>query len=117
MKFGNIISLPLQSVAENQLAKISKNKRVGERLPESPDGLLAAKAAYQTFANVKTEEQLCCDMATPAKPGHKGESHWHRPNPDTTSKFDEYLNAKGNPVPNNHKDSHLYPPKDSKCYL
>jgi hypothetical protein len=59
-----------------------------------------------TFENKAKGEKLRYDEGKPGETGHKGESHWHRPNPDTTSRHDEYLDADDNPVPEHSDPSH-----------
>jgi hypothetical protein len=98
-----------------------KKKQIDERLPGDPDELLndpnweetshpnAKEHGHRTFENKETGEKLRYDEGKPGVPGHKGESHWHRFNPDKTSKLDEYLDANDNPVPENSDPSHLYP--------
>jgi len=49
------------------------------------------------------------DAAKSGTTGHKAQDHWHRYNPDSSGDVDKYLDAKGNPVPDGHPDSHLYP--------
>lgn len=108
----------------SQSLSMEKKRQVDVRLPSNPDELLddpnweeishpEAKAkGHRIFENKTTGETLRHDEAKPGKDGHRGESHWHRDNPNSTNKFDEYLDAQGNPVPDGHSDSHLYPPAD-----
>ncbi len=105
----------------NQLAM--GKKQIDARLPGSPDELLndpnwketthpdAKAKGHRTFENKETGEELRYDEAKPAAPGHKGESHWHRPNPNSINRSDEYLDANDIPVPRNSPESHLYPPE------
>jgi len=102
---------------------MQKKKQVDERLPNDPDHLWnnpewtetshpdAKENGHRTFENTKTGEKLRYDEAKPEAPGHKGDSHWHRHNPNTTNRFDEYLDANDVPVPRNSPESHLYPPE------
>ena len=64
------------------------------------------------FRNEKTGEELDFHFGKPGKPRHQGRDHWHRPNPNKKIDGKEYLNGKGEPVPKNHPDSHLYPADD-----
>ena len=96
-------------------------KQIDARLPNSPDELLndpdweetshpsAKENRHRTFENKAKGEKLRYDEGKPGETGHKGESHWHRHNPDTTSRHDEYLDADDNPVPEHSDPSHLYP--------
>jgi len=98
-----------------------KNKQRDERLPKDPEGLLndhnwketshpeAKEKGHRIFENKKTGEKLRYDEAKPGEAGHKGESHWHRFNPDTTSRQDKFLDANDNPAPEHSEQSHLYP--------
>jgi hypothetical protein len=91
-------------------------------LPANPDELLkrpgwkeithpkAGKAGKRTFENENTGEKIRHDQGTPGFPGHKGRDHYHRPNPDATNWRDQYLDGQGNPVPEGHDLSHIYPP-------
>ena len=96
-------------------------KQIDTRLPDSPDELLddpnweetshpeAKEHGHRTFENTKTGEKIRYDEAKPGTTGHKAQDHWHRFNPDKTSKLDEYLDANDNPVPEHSDPSHLYP--------
>ncbi len=98
-----------------------KEKNRDTRLPQNPDQLLedsewketthpkAKEHGHRTFENTKTGEKLRYDAAKPGETGHKGDSHWHRFNPDSTSKFNKFLDANGDPVPEHSEPSHLYP--------
>ena len=50
------------------------------------------------------------DKGKPGELGHKGHDHYHRPNPNSTGKHDEYLDGCGRPVPDKSEESHLYHP-------
>ena len=100
---------------------MQKKNQVDERLPSDPDELLngsnwaeishpnAKENGHRTFENTKTGEKIRHDAGKPAATGHKAQDHWHRHNPDSTGDVDKYLDVKGNPVPDGHQDSHLYP--------
>ena len=99
--------------------KREKEGRVDPTLPldplNDPDwediGHPNAKAAgHHDLRNRNTGEIIRYDEAKPGKTGHKGHEHFHRPNPNTTEKHDEYLDEKNNPVPDGHDNSHLYRP-------
>ena len=108
----------------SQSLSMEKKRQVDVRLPSNPDELLddpdwveithpeAKEKGHRTIENTTTGETLRHDEAKPGENGHKEESHWHRFNPNSTSKFDEYLNSDDLPVPRNSPESHLYPPKD-----
>lgn len=103
--------------------QINTEKQIDPRLPENPDDLLkdptwketthpeAAKAGHRTFVNTQSQEKLRFDKGEPGEYGHKGESHWHRFNPNKSGKHDEYLNANDEPVKKYSDESHLYAPK------
>ncbi len=105
----------------NQSLDIGKKKQLDERLPNNPDELLndsnweetshpkAKEKGHRSFENKSTGEKLRYDEGKAGAPGHKGESHWHRSNPNATNRFDEYLDANDNPVPEHSDPSHLYP--------
>jgi len=105
--------------AVNQLAM--GKKQIDIQLPDNPDELLndpnweetshpeAKEHGHRTFENTKTGETIRHDAGKPGTTGHKAQDHWHRHNPDSTGDIDKYLDAKGNPVPDGHPDSHLYP--------
>ncbi len=105
--------------AANQLSM--EKKQIDTRLPDSPDELLddlnweetshpeAKEHGHRTFENTKTGEKIRYDEAKSGTTGHKAQDHWHRHNPDSKGDIDKYLDAKGNPVPDGHPDSHLYP--------
>lgn len=111
----------LNQFAEEKRSSMQRKKQVDARLPDNPDELLndpnweetshpgAKEKGHRTFENKETGEKLRHDAAKPGATGHKGESHWHRHNPDSTGDIDKYLDAKGNPVSDGHPDSHLYP--------
>ncbi|MCP5505722.1 MAG: hypothetical protein H7A38_02435 [Chlamydiales bacterium] len=92
------------------------------KLPTNPDYLLknskweetshplAKERGHRMFENKETGEKLSFDEAKPGEPGHKGKSHWHRYNPNSTGDHDKYLDAQGNPVAKGSHESHLYSP-------
>ncbi|MBI5346976.1 MAG: RHS repeat-associated core domain-containing protein [Chlamydiae bacterium] len=110
----------ISQYALNQKLAMGK-KQIDVQLPNSPDELLndpnweetshpeAKENGHRTFENTKTGETIRYDAGKPGTTGHKAEDHWHRHNPDSTGDIDKYLDAKGNPVPDGHPDSHLYP--------
>ena len=62
------------------------------------------------FRNKNTGEIVEYDEAKPNEFGHKGHSHYHRPNPKKTGDHNKYLDEKRNPVGKHHEKSHLYHP-------
>ena len=96
-------------------------KQIDARLPNSPDELLndpdweetshpsAKENGHRTFENKAKGETIRHDHAKPGTTGHKAINHWHRHNPDATGDHNKYLDGNGNPVPDGHPDSHLYP--------
>lgn len=111
----------LSQLALNKKQDNGKNKQIDERLPSNPDDLLndsnwqetghpGAKAkGHRFFENKETGEKLRHDEGKPGESGHEGESHWHRYNPNSTGKHDEYLDANDYPVRRHSNESHLYP--------
>lgn len=101
-----------------------KSGSVDPSLPANPDDLLkrpgwketthpdAGKRGHRTFENGKTGEKLRHDEGKPGQAGHEGHDHYHRPNPNTTSKRDEYLDHDYNPVGRHSDPSHLYAPEN-----
>lgn len=95
--------------------------QIDARLPGSPDELLndpnweetshpdAKENGHRTFENKETGEIIRYDTGKSGATGHKAQDHWHRHNPDSRGDIDKYLDAQGNPVPDGHSDSHLYP--------
>ena len=69
----------------------------------------AKEAGHREFENTETGEKLRYDEGKSGETGHKGESHWHRYNPNSTSRLNEYLDENNNSVPRNSPESHLYP--------
>ncbi len=102
-------------------AKRKKQGGVDETLPKDPfnDPNLedithpdaAAKGHYE-FKNKQTGEKLRFDKGKPTLNGHKAYDHYHRPNPNTKGRYDEFLDANGNPVPDKSDPSHLYRPEN-----
>ena len=70
----------------------------------------AEAAGHQEFVNRNDPtQQLRFDRAKPGEPGHKGQDHWHRINPNRKIDGKQYLDENGNPVNRNTHGSHLYP--------
>ena len=67
------------------------------------------KGHYQ-FKDKETGQILEYDKGKPGEPGHKGRDHYHRPNPNSTGRHDEYLDGNGRPVSDKSEESHLYHP-------
>ncbi len=53
--------------------------------------------------------KIVCDEAVPNAEGFRGKKHYHILNPNSTSRYDYYLDRNGNPVPKNSKQSHIIP--------
>jgi RHS repeat-associated protein len=68
-------------------------------------------AGHNTFKNKKTGEKIRLDNGKPGEKGHEQHDHYHRLNPNSKGKYDEYLDKNYNPVPRGSEDSHLYPPQ------
>ncbi|MBV1777355.1 hypothetical protein KSF73_16665 [Burkholderiaceae bacterium DAT-1] len=91
-----------------------------EGLPKDPDKLKekgydetshpeAAKRGHRSFKHPETGDELRHDKGKDGAPGHEGKDHYHRYNPDSTGKGDQYLDKNGNPTPRGSDASHLYP--------
>lgn len=99
---------------------VSKLKKVAKRgLPTNPDDLLkrgyketthpeAAKRGHRTFEN-SDGDKVRFDQGKPGKNGFEGRGHYHRYNPDATSKRNQYLDKNGNPCARGCDASHLLP--------
>ncbi|MBQ7797671.1 MAG: hypothetical protein IJ371_00930 [Clostridia bacterium] len=61
------------------------------------------------FKNPKTGDDLEYHKGLPGEHGYRGKDHYHWKNPHSKNNKDFYLDKNGNPVPKNHKDSHLLP--------
>ncbi|MES2345443.1 MAG: RHS repeat-associated core domain-containing protein, partial [Chlamydiota bacterium] len=101
-------------------SKVYRKQQIDERLPKQPDDLLenpeweeishedAKEKGHRTFQNAQTGEKLRYDEGKSGEFGNRGESHWHRYNPNSTSRHDEYLDVNNMPAPRNSPESHLY---------
>jgi len=69
----------------------------------------AAAAGHRTFENPATGDKVRHDQGKPGAPRHEGTDHYHRYNPKSTGKGDQYLDANGKPVPRGSDASHLQP--------
>lgn len=110
-----------QSSSEDQSdSDVSSSEGKPEGLPENPDDLLergyvetshpdAAANGHRTFVNPETGDEVRHDKGEEGKPGHRGQDHYHRSNPGSTSRHDEYLDSDGNPTPSGSDASHLPP--------
>lgn len=109
---------------ENGAESASEGGADGEKnpagLPENPDDLIndgyeetshpeAANRGHRTFENPQTGDKVRHDKGKPGEPGHEGKDHYHRYNPNSTSRHDEYLDNAGNPCRRGCDESHLYP--------
>lgn len=65
------------------------------------------QSGSRNFKNDKTNEEIRFDPGKEGKPGWEGKNHWHRLNPNRTSKGDEYLDRFGNAVPRGSGPSHI----------
>ncbi|MBF8264108.1 MAG: hypothetical protein HW387_1773, partial [Parachlamydiales bacterium] len=100
----------------------NKEGSVDPSLPANPDELLnrpdwketthpdAGKKGHRTFENKETGEKIRHDEGNPGEPGHQGNDHYHRPNPNKTNWANEYLDGQGKPVPDGHDKAHIYSP-------
>ena len=106
---------------ESMASDVNKQTETpGLSLPAKPDDLLtqgwketthpeAAKLGHRKFENPKTGEIVRFDEGRPGQPGFEGQDHYHRLNPNKTSKRDEYLDLNGNPVARGSGPSHILP--------
>lgn len=69
----------------------------------------AAEKGHYQFRDKDTGEIVNFDKGKPGASGHEGFDHYHRVNPNRTSKLDHYLDGQGNPVPKGSDASHIYP--------
>lgn len=95
-----------------------KKGSVDESLPKDPfkdsryenvSNPKAAEKGHYQFKNKETGEVVNFDKGRPGETGHEGFDHYHRLNPNSTSKLDHYLDGQGNPVPKGSDASHIYP--------
>lgn len=119
---GDYYSGDIVSDLNNWSYSAMKSGSVDSSLPANPDDLLkkpgwketthpdAGKRGHRTFENEKTGEKLRHDERKRGESGHEGHDHYHRPNPNTTNKRDEYLDHNYNPVGRHSDSSHLYAP-------
>ncbi len=119
---GDYYSGDLTPGANDWFYSTLKSGSVDPSLPANPDDLLkkpgwketthpdAGKRGHRTFENGKTGEKLRHDEGKPGEAGHEAHDHYHRPNPNTTSKHNEYLDHNYNPVGRHSDPSHLYAP-------
>ena len=113
-----------KSGVEIQAALDELRKRAGAPsrlvLPPNPNDLLkdgwvetsnsnAAATGHREFKNPQTGEEVWFDKGRPGKPGFEGKDHYHRVNPNSTSKRDSNLDVHGNPVPRGNNRSHIIP--------
>jgi RHS repeat-associated protein len=68
------------------------------------------KAGHREFENTQTGEKIRFDKGDPTRYGHEAYDHYHRYNPKSTNKHDQYLDKDGNSVRRGDDKSHLYPP-------
>ncbi len=110
--------------ADIQAALDDLRKRAGVPsrldLPTNPDDLLktgwietthpsAGATGRRTYENAISGEKLEFDKGRPGERGFRGVDHYHRTNPDKTTKQDAYLDGDGNPVSDGSKRSHIIP--------
>lgn len=67
------------------------------------------KSESRDFYNSKTKDRIRFDKGQNDKPGYRGKDHYHWYNPKSKNNKDFYLDKNGNPVPKQHKNSHLLP--------
>jgi hypothetical protein len=89
-------------------------------LPANPDDLLkegweetthskAAATGHRTFVNLKTGQTVEFDKAKPGEPGWSSQDHYHLRNPNSTSRYDRYLDNNGRAVRAGSEPSHFLP--------
>ncbi len=90
-----------------------------KNLPKNPDDLVKNgwkditdernQSQSRDFYNPKTNDKVRFDKGQKGKSGFRGKDHYHWHNPKSKGKNDYYLDKNGNPVPKQHKNSHLLP--------
>ena len=114
--------VPIASPGQNALSSTtSKTGPLPFPLPKDPNDLItqhgyidtshpsAAASGRLKFENPGTGDVLEFDRSKPGDTGFGGVDHYHRQNPNRTSKKDKYLDKNGNPVKEHSKHSHLVP--------
>jgi len=104
--------------------KLEKRKKQGGIDPSLPSDIkdLENNSDWEDISHPKEKEHgrrrfrdkntnliLEYDEGNFGEPGHRGHGHFHRPNPNSTGKRDQYLDANNNPVADGSEESHLYP--------
>lgn len=103
-----------------QGVKATKAAKGAKGLPDKADDLVkqgykdtshpdAAKAGHRTFENPQTGDKVRFDKGKSGKPGYEGKDHYHRYNPNSSGKHDQYLDKNGNPCARGCDESHLFP--------
>lgn len=69
----------------------------------------AAKNGVRRFRDRKTGDEIEFHKGKSGEPGWGGRDHWHRFNPNATSRKDAMLDRNGQPVPKGSNPSHLEP--------
>lgn len=72
------------------------------------------KRGRKKFVNQETGEIIEFDKGKPDETGHKQCDHYHRKNPKSVNRHDEYLDNKGNPCSDTKASYHLYNPNKEK---
>lgn len=112
------LGMSLNERFEENKAKWEEEQQ--NEVPDNPDDLLdkgydetshpdAAAKGHRSFENPTTGDKVRFDKGKEGKPKHEGRDHYHRENPNSTGKQDQYLDANGKPVPRGSEASHLYP--------
>ena len=107
-----------KDAVEDVAGNVAKDKLP---LPKNPDELVsehgyeetshprALAKGHRAFKHPEAGEIVKYDKGKPGKNGFQSINHYHRPNPNKTSKLAHYLDKDGTPVPLGHNSSHLLP--------
>ena len=110
--------------AEKPLNPVKEPPKIPEALrpplPVNPGDLLArgwketthpsaGAIGRRTFVDPKTRRIVEFDKGKPEEPGWRGQDHYHLRNPNSTGRFDRYLDKNGRAVRAGSGPSHLSP--------
>lgn len=115
---GAIVGGAVLGKIGSKIAGFFKRSKPSGGLPKNPNDLTkqgytetshpgAKKAGHRTFE--KPGDKVRFDEGKPGSPGHEGTDHYHRYNPSSTGKRDQYLDKEGNPCCRGSDESHLSP--------
>lgn len=110
-KTGNIENISDDSIESKDEMVFPKNVEdlLDDGWIEDTNEEMRRKTESREFINPNTGERVRFDPGKEGKSGFEGKDHYHRYNPNTTSKKDLYLDRFGNPVAKGSKKSHILP--------